>query len=265
MRIAQIILPAASAYERKCQRVDHAALSGKHEVTLVPLEEISRGSADLAHLYATGELPKIQLPLPYVASAPMPQTRWYDALAGRRATPPRFVLSPPEVPEAVEDFWFAAAHAPVEREVKVVGSFARKSIRSMVDRTLSRISRFRSDVTWNLYDHEPTPEDLADVDAWIDPAVSENDQDGFVAEALVLGLPVVATRTKMNGWRLEQGRTGFLVPLDDPNEMTHAILTALFKVEVAENKKNAARQTVSKFRARQRLRILQSLYEQTIS
>jgi glycosyltransferase involved in cell wall biosynthesis len=120
-------------------------------------------------------------------------------------------------------------------------------------------------VTWHLYESEPRPETLADVDAWVDPAASDADLDGFTAEALVLGLPVVATRTPMNAWRLEKGRTGFLVPLNDPNEMTHAILAALFKVEVAENKKNAAKQTVSKFRARQRLRILTSLYEQTIS
>jgi hypothetical protein len=261
MRIAQIVLPGASAYDRKCQRVDRAALSEKHEVTLVAPEEVSRGSADLAHVYATGELPRLDLPVPFVASAPVRQTRWQ----WRRPTPPRFVLSPPEVPEAVEELWFAASHTPVARDAKIVGSFARPGIRSMIDRTLSRISRFRSDVTWNLYDREPSPADLADVDAWVDPAASETDLDGFVAEALVLGLPIVAARTPMNAWRLEQGRTGFLVPLNDPNEMTHAILTTLFKVEVAENKKKAAKQTVSKFRSRQRLRILQSLYEQTLS
>ncbi len=265
MHVAQIVLPGASAYERKCQRVDLAALSAKHEVTLLALEDVSRGSADVAHVYAGGELPKLDLPLPYVASAPMAETRWYDRVAGRRVTPPKFVVSPPEVPEAVEDFWFAAIRAPLARDAKVVGSFARPGVRSMVDRTLSRISRFRSDVTWNLYEREPDPADLSDVDLWVDPAAAESDLDGFVAEALVVGLPIVAARTPMNAWRLEQGRTGFLVPLNDPNEMTHAILTALFKVEVAENKNNAARQTVSKFRARQRLRILQSLYEQTIS
>jgi hypothetical protein len=261
MRIAQIVLPGASAYERKCQRVDLAALSGTHEVRLVSPEELVPGSADVAHVYATGELPRISLPIPYVASAPMSQSRWQ----WRRPAPPRFVVTPPEVPEAVEDCWFTATRAPVANDVKVLGSFARAGMRSMIDRTLSRISRFRSDVTWNLYDHEPTPADLADVDAWVDPAMAEHDRDGFVAEALVLGLPIVAARTAMNGWRLEQGRTGFLVPPNDPNEMTHAILTALFKVEVAENKTIAAKQTVSKFRARQRLRILQSLYAQTIS
>ena len=93
----------------------------------------------------------------------------------------------------------------------------------------------------------------------------ENDFDGFVAEGLVFGLPLVASRTPINAQRLEQGRTGFLVPVNDPNEMTHAILTALFKTEASESRQNAARQTASKFRARQRLRILERLYEQTIA
>jgi glycosyltransferase involved in cell wall biosynthesis len=106
-----------------------------------------------------------------------------------------------------------------------------------------------------------TPEDLASVDIWVDPAIDDNDLDGFVAEGLVVGLPVVATRTAINVLRLEQGRTGFLVPPRDPNEMTHAILSALFKTEVAESRQFAARQTVSKFRARQRLRILTRIYE----
>jgi hypothetical protein len=267
MRIAQVVLPNASAYERKCQRVDRAALSEKHEVMLVSLDDAARSGAQVAHVYATGQLPAsafVRFPIPYISSAPLPQSRW----TLRRPVPPRFVVSPVGdtlLPEAVEDSWFATTHAPGARDVKVVGSFAREGTRAMVEKTLSRISRFRSDVTWHLYDREPLPDDLAGVDTWADPAGSEEDFDGFVAEALVVGVPVVAARTRMNSRRLEEGRTGFVIPRDDPNEMTHAILAALFKVEVAENKKNAARQTVSKFRARPRLRILLNLYEQTIS
>ncbi|HEX6159170.1 MAG TPA: glycosyltransferase, partial [Thermoanaerobaculia bacterium] len=104
----------------------------------------------------------------------------------------------------------------------------------------------------------------ADVDLWVDPAVDENDFDGFVAEALVVGIPVVAARTAINSHRLEKGRTGLLVPLNDPNEMTHAILAALFKSEVAESRQAAARQTVGKFRPRQRFRALVPLYERLI-
>ncbi|HEX7191000.1 MAG TPA: glycosyltransferase, partial [Thermoanaerobaculia bacterium] len=109
--------------------------------------------------------------------------------------------------------------------------------------------------------HVPEPEELAGLGAWVDPAVKEDDYDGFVAEALVAGVNVVATATPINVQRLEKGRTGLLVPPNDPNEMTHAILTALFKPEVARARSDASRQTVGKFRAGQRIRALMRIYE----
>lgn len=267
MRIAQVVLPGARPYERKCQRVDYVALSEQHDVTVVAIEEIAASGADVAHVYAGGELRPsvfVRFPVPYVATAPLPRSRW----SWRKPVAPRFVVSPVgenALPEAVEGKWFSATHERVASDVKVLGSFARAATRDYVERTLARISRTRADVTWKLFDHDPSPEDLAGVDAWIDPAMSEDDYDGFVAEALVLGVPVVASRTAINAQRLEQGRTGLLVPMNDPNEMTHAILAALFKTEVAESRKIAAKQTVSKFRPRQRLRLLTRLYEQSTS
>ena len=134
----------------------------------------------------------------------------------------------------------------------------------MVDQTLARIARFRDDIHWQLFDRAPTPDDLAGVDAWIDPAVHEDDFDGFVAEAIAAGKAVVASQTAMNSQRLEAGRTGLLVPPNDPNELTHAILSALFKPEVARSKIEAAKQTAGKFRPRQRLRVLERIYETLI-
>jgi hypothetical protein len=265
MRIAQILLPGASAYDRKCQRVDHAALAANHEVTVVSVEEAARCGAQVAHVYGAPSAAEfVGFPIPYVATAKLSASRW----SFRKPLPPRAVVSPvgnDPVPEAVEELWFDAKCPPLAHDVKIVASFTRDAVRPLVDKTLSRIGRFRSDVTWHLYEKEPAPADLASVDAWIDPAAGENDYDGFTAEALVLGLPVVAARTPLNAWRLENGRTGFLVPLNDANELTHAILAALFKVEVAESRQSAAKQTVSKFRPRQRLRILTRLYEQQIS
>jgi hypothetical protein len=260
MRVAQIILPGASAYERKSQRADEAALAERFEVT-----NGIDSAADVAHVYAGSALPAatfVRFPIPYVASAELPRRRW----TLRKPVPPRFVVSPlgqDPLPEAVEERYFsAAARRPPERdpEIRIVASFDRPSVRNSVEQTVARIRRFRTDVEWQLYDQPPSPEDLSGVDAWVDPAVDEDDFDGFVAEALVVGLPVVATRTPINVLRLEQGRTGFLPPPRDPNEMTHAILAALFKSEVAQSKQFAARQTVSKFRTRQRLRVLTRLY-----
>jgi hypothetical protein len=265
MRIAHIVLPDASEYERKSQRADQAALREKHDVTVTPIESIANVEADLAHVYAGSELPAspfVRFPLLYVASSDVRTSRW----SWRRPVRPRFVVSPlgdDPLPEVVEDHYFQTKERREERpaEQKIIGSFGRSSVRNSVEQTMARIRRFRTDVDWQIFEHAPSPEDLASVDAWVDPAVEENDFDGFVAEALVVGLPVVATRTAINVLRLEKGRTGFLVPPRDPNEMTHAILSALFKTEVAESRQFAARQTVSKFRARPRLRILNRLYE----
>ena len=261
MRIAQVVLSGASQYERKCQRVDRSTLAGRYDVVETTLEEVAATGAQIAHIYASGDLPPafVRFPIPYVSSVAPRKTRWPFG----QPSQPAALATPADVPEPVEDHYFDVAHA--ERGARrVVGVFARETVRPMIDQTRARIERFRDDVTWRLFSDVPTPADLSAVDLWVDPAMVENDLDGFVAEALVSGLPVVASRTAMNAARLEQGRTGLLVPPADPNEMTHAILSALFKPEVASNKVAAARQTVSKFKSRQRLRVLLPLYQTVI-
>jgi hypothetical protein len=258
MRIAQLVLPSASEYERKCARVDAAAF----DVTTDP------AAADVAHVYASGELAARDvghLTLPWLASAALRRSRWpFGRVAG-----PRVVVSPiPEagqelLPEAVDEAYFAPRQPPTANRQPAIGTFGprRRGVRNMVEQTLARIHRFRDDVEWRLIDEIPSPATLAGVDLWVDPAIDFCDFDGFVAEALVVGLQVVASRTPINSFRLEKGRTGFLVPPSDPNEMTHAILAALFKPDVAAGRVQAARQTISKFRPRQRVRVLSKLYE----
>lgn len=253
MRIAQIVLPGLSRYELKSQRADRAALAERHEI----VEDVR--NADVAHVYSSVDLPRATFaafPVPYLSSAPMSSARW----SWRTPVEPRVVVTPENLPEVVGNEYFAAP-AATPPGTNTIGSFARGSTRNHVEQTLHRIQRFRDDVRWKLFAEPPTPEDLSGVDLWVDPAVEEKDYDGFVAEALVVGLPVVAARTPVNALRLEQGRTGILVPPRDPNEMTHAILSALFKPEVAQARVGAARQTIAKFRMRQRLRVLLQLYE----
>ena len=168
-----------------------------------------------------------------------------------------------DLPEAVEEGYFVGAHSvrPRARAARpyTLGSFNRRKVRRMIEATIPRIHRTREDVEWLLLDEPPTVEDFAQFDAWVDPAIEDDDYDGFVAEALVAGKIVVASRTPINVKRLEKGRTGILVPPGDANELTHAILAALFKPEVAQQKIEAARQTISKFHPRQRLRALTRL------
>lgn len=270
MRIAHILLPDASPYDRKSQRIDERWLSERHDILHTAT------GADVAHIYGSNLPPAMfrSFPVPYVASAE-PRV---GAFTLRRPRMPRFLLSPiapldPEarlqnVPEAAGDEYFdRTAAEPRSSDARIVGVFGahRPGVRNMLEQTLARIQRFRTDVHWRVFDDTPTPADLAGVDAWIDPTNSENDFDGFVAEAIAAGKVVIASRTAINTQRLENGRTGFVVPCDDPNEMTHAILAALFKLEVARMKTEAARQTAGKFRPRQRLRVLERIYEAVVS
>ncbi len=260
MIIAQLLLPGASAYERKSQAVDAAALSAEHDVRVGDLEQ-----ADIIHIYA----PRIADPaalrditLPFVSNARTKAARF----SWRKSPQPARVISPLKetletfIPEAVDDRYFEpATKQPGNRAI--AGTLSRPSIRNLVEQTATRMHRFRDDIDWLLFDEQPSIEDLRGVDIWVDPAVEEDDADGFVAEAMAAGKAVVASRTGINTQRLEKGRTGILVPLHDPNELTHAILAALFKSELAQNIITSSQQTVSKFRARHRVRALVQLYE----
>jgi len=223
MKIAQIVAADAGEYGRKSQRIDFAALSeAGHEVGVYPT-----AGAQLVHVY------------------------------GRTRVRGRHVIDAEvELPEAVEARWWTVSRQP--STVHTLGTFARKPLENIIKQTYARISRTRDDVEWRLFERPPAPEEMAEIAVWVDPG---DDRDGFVAEALVAGNVVVASRTTINVQRLEHGRTGFLVPLNDPNELTHAILSALFKPEQGQGKTSAARQTIAKFRPRQRLRALTTLYE----
>jgi hypothetical protein len=230
MKIAQIVAANAGEYERKSQRIDFAALTeAGHEVGVYPTP-----GAQIVHVY------------------------------GRTKVRGKHVIDADvELPEAVEEhFWSAAPERRFESGGSAAalrcGSFSRKSIQNIVQQTYARISRMRDDVEWRLFERAPSPEEMTGIAVWVDPG---DDRDGFTAEALVAGNVVVAARTTVNVRRLEQGRTGFLVPPNDPNELTHAILSALFKPELGQARASAARQTISKFRPRQRLRALTTLYE----
>ena len=235
--IAQILLPRASEYERKCQRVDFAALSPRHQVSV--FDDVGKVTgAEIAHVYGQWRRRLLRpLRVPYVESRKV------------------------DLPEAVEEIYFANSLAARDGGATRIASFHRRSIVSLVEQTMHRLHRTRDDIEWMLLERVPTPGDFATINAWIDPAVADDDCDGFVAEAMVRGIATVATRTPLNVHRLEKGRTGFLVPVGDANELTHAILAALFKPEVAQQKIDAARQTIAKFRARRRTRVLTAQYE----
>jgi hypothetical protein len=250
--IAQLLLPGASEYERKSQRIDFESLSAEHDVRIGEAAD-----ADLIHVYAPDEM-RVDLKLPYVSNVHPRRRRFRQMMQPERVITPLKGTPDSFISEAVEEKYFGSATRATDNPT--VGTFARPQLRNIIEQTAARMQRYRDDVDWLLFDAAPSPDDLRGVDVWVDPAMTENDFDGFVAEAIVAGTVVVASRTAINVQRLEKGRTGVLVPPGDPNEWTHAILAALFKPEFRNSKTVAAQQTASKFRPRHRARALIELY-----
>jgi glycosyltransferase involved in cell wall biosynthesis len=274
MRIVQVVLPSASHYERKSQRIDADELARSNEIeTLVLAAGDERNlpqrlrNADTVHLYAQDAIPLSvarAIPNPYVSASELASSRFS---LRRRPRPPHRIspLGQGAVPEAVAPQFFQprGTEQPSSRAASTVGVFdgARPDVRRMVDLTRVRLERFRDDVKWTLFQSPPGPEEFRAIDVWFDPATAESDLDGWTAEALVAGLPVVAARTAINSERLNSGRNGLLVPVGDANEMTHAILAALFKPEVREPRREFARLTRDRFRPERRAMALLGIYE----
>jgi len=257
--IAQLLLPGASQYERKSQRIDLASLAEEHDVRLGEI-----ANADVVHVYAPHDFdPKAvrDIGLPYVSNAEPKARRFRQSVQPHHVITPLKEVTDTFIPEAVEDIYFSNRETQQPRNRATVGSYRRRAVNNLIEQTAARIHRFRDDVDWLLFDAPPSPSDLQGVDVWADPSVDEDDFDGFVAEAIAAGTAVIGSRTAINTQRLEKGRTGVLVPPRDPNEWTHAILATLFKQEFRHTKVVAAQQTASKFRPRHRARALTQLYE----
>ena len=280
MRLAQVLLPGLTLYEQKCQRLDAGALAPTHDVIqiadfpgsdfdLVPgtrlLRKLHASECDVAHIYGNPIPPAIarKIAIPFVAASEVARTRLF--LPGKRATsramPP---AGPGAIAEPVDDGFLRPLARRRADGQWIVGSVGphRPGVRRMLELTLARIYRFREDISWHLLDEAPEPTDLAAVDIWVDPAADDGDVDGFTAEALVSGLPVIASRTAVNRFRTDEGRAAVLVPPGDPNELTHAILTALFKPETIAGRLAAARELQPRFSPARRAEALAAIYRE---
>lgn len=229
------------------------------------LNTLSRGSASLLHVHGTGEPPRRLLrglTIPWICDHRMKLPRSLF----RPVPTPAVVLADRELPEAVSDDWFVVRHVSDGRAgARRVGSFARNDrARNNSEQSSGRIRRFREDVEWILFDAPPTPDELAALDLWVDPASSEDDVDGMVPEALACLTPVVAAKTERNSKRLDGGKAGLLPPVGDHNEMTHAVLNVLFKEEVAAPLRRHARLVRERFRPANRRAAIEAVYAEVI-
>jgi hypothetical protein len=281
MRVAQVLLSRLTLYDQKCQRLDARALASTHDVIQIAsvsdfdpipgrglLRTLHASECDVAHIYG-GPLPASmarQIAVPFVAATEVAaRNRFFGR--GRRAASRTIPPSGPgAIYEPVDDEFLSPQTRRPPSGDWIVGSVGphRTSVRQMLELTLTRIYRFREDVSWHLLDEAPGPADLAAVDIWVDPAADDGDADGFTAEALVAGLPVVASRTALNRFRTDEGRAALLVPPGDPNELTHAILTSLFKPETIAWRLAAAREIQSRFSPARRAETLSAVYRELI-
>ncbi len=278
MNLVQFVLPEASEYEKKCQRIDHEILSRTAGVS-VSLEVAASVSAfaaslrnrpaDLAHVYgdASRRTALLRMPMPWISTRNPPPPRF---LFGRQNNQPTAAgpLTDPPLPEAVEEHFFAVegqSSSPKTGDRYTIGSYGigRPGVKSLIERTVSRLERFREDLDWKAFDRPPAREDLETLHLWVDPATSDEDYDGFTAEAIVGGMRVVASRTAINRQRLLNG-SGFAVPVNDPNELAHAILTALFKDEIAAERQQAAIAHSGRFHPSTRALALLGIYNRIL-
>ncbi|MGA7614263.1 MAG: hypothetical protein WBX15_03695 [Thermoanaerobaculia bacterium] len=285
MHIIQLQFSTATLFDMKIRSIDQHILSTDNRVEVweasgdelhapqgdpVPPSELARRSAsegwDVVHVY--GPVPRTPsvlrgLRAPYVApSDPAP-----SLLPWRRTPLPAARVGASEfatVREAVAPRFFesvARSSGAPEGAPKRIGGFAGPRPRKeAIAAVASRVIRFREDIEWRFFEEPPDPEDLDELDLWIDATPHEDDADGFTAEALVRRRVVVASRTPLNAWRLDGGRAGFLVPPDDPNEMAHAILGALFKSEISEPRRRVTAASRERFRPELRRDELLRLY-----
>lgn len=228
---------------------------------------VARADAALCHFY-TVNLPAVgvlrDLPAPWIAPTSA-SSGWL--FLRRTADPVRMVSPHPAIdapavlPEVVDRAYFDTSGAPTHSST--VGGVVTERTRQQYDGVRARIARLRDDVRWRPFDTVPTPQEMASVTCWVDFGVAE-DQESGVAESLVSGRAVIAPRSELNRQRLLEGEAGFLVPLNDPNETAHVILTALFKPEVARERIETAVANRDRFLPSIRLRELETLYDEVI-
>jgi hypothetical protein len=279
MRVAQVLLSCLTLYDQKCQRLDARALASTHDVIQIAfvsdfdsvserrlLRTLHTSECDVAHIYG-GPLPPStarQIVVPFVAATPVARGNPFFGRGKRSASRVIPPFGPGAIDEPVDEGFLTPFPRREPSGEWIVGSVGphRPAVRQMLELTLTRIHRFREDISWHLLDEAPGPADLAAVDIWVDPAANDGDADGFTAEALVAGLPVVASRTAVNRFRTDDGRAAILVPPGDPNELTHAILTTLFKPETIAGRLAAAREIQPRFSPARRAETLAVVYRE---
>jgi glycosyltransferase involved in cell wall biosynthesis len=85
-----------------------------------------------------------------------------------------------------------------------------------------------------------------------------------ILEAMALGKPVVATDAGGNRELVEEGKTGFLVPIRNPKALADAIVSCIRQPELKQKMGRRAREIIlTRFSLDRMIRNYESLYEET--
>lgn len=278
MKPVQILMPDASSFQQRSQRLDRSALEplmpietieigrpGRSRARRLIREALARTGATVAHVYASSPLPGgvmslIEVPVVASVAGARPLLPW------KRPREPRIRLgSSPDntLPPVVEEGWFTSGNIAIGDGGTRIGVLLRDGeARDLVEGARQRISRFRDDVRWVTFNQVPTPEEMRQISVWFAP--SSDDPDNGVPEAMAAARAIVAVRSEASRRLLAEGAAGFLVPASDANEVTHAILAALFKPELNAPRRQRAREAAEEFRAARRAERLIEIYHRAM-
>ena len=145
------------------------------------------------------------------------------------------------------DFYLRAARIVLERGrdirfLMIGAGSSETNYRSEVE-TLARQLRLDHRVIFTGQ-RQDVPEILRDVDIVVHPSLTEG-LSNVILEAMAASVPVVATRVGGNPELVEDGRTGFLVPVENAGEIAEAICRLLDEPEMAHAFGQRARRRVA--------------------
>jgi glycosyltransferase involved in cell wall biosynthesis len=86
-----------------------------------------------------------------------------------------------------------------------------------------------------------------------------------ILEAMALGKPVVATNVGGNGELVENGRTGILIPVQNPTALADAIMACIKQPELAKEMGRCGREMIAtRFSLERMVHDYETLYEETV-
>jgi glycosyltransferase involved in cell wall biosynthesis len=122
-----------------------------------------------------------------------------------------------------------------------------------------------ADLAWLPGERADIPELLRAIDLFVLPSIAEGISN-TILEAMVSGLPVVATYVGGNSELVVEGETGMLVPSSDPVAMAEAIQSYLKDPEkLARHGQTGRKRAVEHFSIEKMVEGYLSLYDEVLS